>query len=157
MQTSQNQLKFMSVDRSGTLKQVKVHTLLFFGVLKKGWTLKAPFIHGYLGTLVERMNSRKNTSINVDHCKTYYEFNINKVEYGNESLWLHLPPKNGKSGNTVKTLNFVLSFDVRDSAQSLEMAKDAIEFLAFTMKKRVQLVVSCWIILNITQLVSTDT
>jgi hypothetical protein len=84
------------------------------------------------------MNSRKNTSINVDHCETYNEFNIKKVEYGNESLWLRLPPKNGKSGNTVKRLNFVLSFDVTDSDGGLEMVKDAIEFLAFTMKKREQ-------------------
>ena len=41
--------------------------------------MKAPFIHGYLGTLVERMNSRKNTSINVEHCETNYEFNIKKL------------------------------------------------------------------------------
>ncbi len=110
--------------------------IVVFGVLKKGWTWKAPFICGYLGTLVERMNSRKNTSINVEHCHTYYEFNIKKVEFGNKSVWLRLPPKNGRSGNTVKRLNFVLLFDVTDSDQGLEMVKDAIEFLAFTMKKR---------------------
>ncbi len=132
--------------------------IVIFGVLKKGWTLKAPFICGYLGTLVERMNSRKNISINVEHFETYYEFNIKKVKFRNESLWLHLPP-NGKSGNTVKRLTFVLSFDVTDSDRGLEMVKDAIEFLAFGIKKekKVQLVVSCWIILNIMQLVSTDT
>ncbi len=110
--------------------------IVVFGVLKKSWKLKASFIRGYLGTLVERMNSRKNTSINVEHYDTYYEFNIKKVEFGNESLWLCLPPKNGRSRNTVKRLNFVLSFDVMDSDQGLEMVKDAIEFLAFTMKKR---------------------
>ena len=82
------------------------------------------------------MNSRKDTNINVEHCETYYEFNIKKVEFGNESLWLRLPPKNGKPGNTVKRLNFVLSFDGTDSDQGLEMVKDALEFLAFTMKKR---------------------
>ncbi len=70
--------------------------IVIFWVLKKGWTLKAPFIPGYLVTLVERMNSRKNTSINVEHCETYYEFNIKKVEFGNESLWLCLPPKKWK-------------------------------------------------------------
>jgi hypothetical protein len=31
--------------------------IVIFGVLKKGWTLKSPFIHKYLGNLVERMNS----------------------------------------------------------------------------------------------------
>jgi len=58
------------------------------------------------------------------------------MEFGNESLWLRLPPKNGKPGNTVKRLSFVLSFDDTDSSQGLEMVKDALEFLAFTMKKR---------------------
>jgi len=110
--------------------------IVIFGALKKGWTLKASFLCGYLGTLVERMNSRKNTRINVEHCETYYEFNIKQVKFGNESLWLRLSPKNGKSGNTVKRLNFVLSFDVTNSDQGLEMVKDAVEFLAFTMKKR---------------------
>jgi len=133
--------------------------IVIFGVLKKAWTLKPLFLRGYLGTLVEKLNSRKDTSINVEHCETYYEFNIKKVEFGNESLWLRLPPKNGKPGNTVKRLNFVLSFDGTDSDQGLEMVKDALEFLAFTMKKgkQVQLVDSCWIILKITLMVSTDT
>ncbi len=53
--------------------------IVIFGVLKKGWTLKALFIRGYVGTLVERMNPTKNTSINVEHCETYYEFNIIKL------------------------------------------------------------------------------
>jgi hypothetical protein len=121
--------------------------------------LKAPFLHGYLCTLVERMNSRKDTSINVKHCETYYEFNIKKVEFGNESVWMGLQPKNGRSGNTVKRSNFVLSFDVTDSDQGIEMVKDTIEFLAFTIEKREKdpVVVSCWIILNIMQMVSTDT
>ncbi len=43
--------------------------------------------------------------------------------------------KNGKPGNTVKRLSFVLSFEGTDSAQGLEMVKDALKFLAFTMKK----------------------
>ena len=82
------------------------------------------------------MNSRKNTSINVDHCEIYYEFNIKKVEFGNESVWLRLPPRGGRPGNTVKRMNFVLSFDVKNSDQGLEMVKDAIEFLVFTTTKK---------------------
>jgi hypothetical protein len=134
-----NKSESVEVDVCGPFMNFKTGQgsyIVIFGVLRKGWTLKAHFICGYLGTLVERMNSRKNTSINVEHCETYYKFNIKKVEFGNESLWLRLPPKNRKSGNTVERLNFVLSFDVTDSDRGLEMVKDAIEFLAFTMKKR---------------------
>jgi hypothetical protein len=103
-----NKSESVEVDVCGPFMNIKTGQgsyIVIFGVLKKGWTLKAPFIRGYLGTLVERMNSRKNTSINVEHCETYYEFNIKKVEFGNESLWLRLPPKNGKSGNTVNSLS----------------------------------------------------
>ncbi len=47
--------------------------IVIFGVLRKAWTLKALFLRGYLGTLVEKLNSRKDTSINVEHCETYYD------------------------------------------------------------------------------------
>ena len=126
-------------------KSGKGSYVVILGVLKKAWTLKPLFLRGYLGTLVEKLNSRNDTSINVEHCETYYEFNIKKIEYGDESLWYRLPPKNGKPGNTVKRLSFVLSFEGTDSAQGLEMVKDALEFLAFTMKKgkQVQLVLFC--------------
>ena len=110
--------------------------IVIFGPLKKAWALKALFLRGYLGTLVEKLNSRKDNNINVEHCETYYEINIKKVEFGNESLWLRLPSRNGRPANTVKRLSFVLSFDGTDSARGLEMVNDALEFLAFTMKKR---------------------
>jgi hypothetical protein len=66
--------------------------------------------------------------------------------------------KKWKTWKHSQKVDFFLSFDGTDSDQGLEMVKDAIEFLAFTMKKgkQVQLVDSCWIILKITQLVSTD-
>ncbi len=48
----------------------------------------------------------------------------------------HQKMENLETGNTVKRLNVVLSFDGTDSDRGLEMVKDALEFLAFTMKKR---------------------
>ncbi len=146
--TKANKSEPIEVDVCGPFMNSKLGQgsyVVIFGVLKKAWTLKPLFLRVYLGTLVKKLNSRNDNSINIEHCKTYYEFNIKKIEFGHESLWLRLPPKNGKPGNTVKRLSFVLSFDGTDSAQGLEMVKDALEFLAFTMKKgkRVQLVVCC--------------
>ena len=137
--TKKNKTEPIEVDVCGPFmnsKSKKGSFVVIFGALKKAWTLKPLFLRSYLGTLVEKLNSRNDTSINVEHCETYYEFNIKKMEFGDESLWLRLPPKNGKPGNTVKRLSFVLSFDDTDSSQGLEMVKDALEFLAFTMKKR---------------------
>ncbi len=46
-----------------------------------------------------------------------------------------LAPKNGKSGNTVKRMSFVLSFDTKLSNKGFLMVRDAIDFLIFSMKK----------------------
>ena len=57
-------------------------------------------------------------------------------------------------------MNFALSFDVKNSDQGLEMVKDAIEFLAFTMKKREKDPVGGLLLdhlKNITQMVFTIT
>ena len=137
--TKANKSEPIDVDVCGPFmnsKSGKGSNVVILGVLKKAWTLKPLFLRGYLGTLVEKLNTRSDTTINIEHCETYYELNIKKIEFGNESLWLRLPPKNGKPGNTVKRLSFVLSFDDTDSSQGFEMVKDALEFLAFTMKKR---------------------
>ncbi len=106
--TKANKIKPIEVDVCGPFMNSKTgqegsYIVVIFGVLRKAWTLKPLFLWGYLGTLVEKLNSRKNTSINVEHCETYYEFNIRKVEFRNESLWLRFSPK--KRENSQKVTN----------------------------------------------------
>jgi hypothetical protein len=45
-------------------------------------------------------------------------------------------PKNGKIGNTIKTMSFVLSFDTVHNNLGIDKVKEAIKFFLFTMKKR---------------------
>jgi len=83
--TKKNKSEPIEVDVCGPFmnsKSGKGSYIVIFGALKKAWSLKPLFLRGYLGTLVEKLNSRNDTSINVEHCETYHEFNIKKIEFG---------------------------------------------------------------------------
>ena len=82
------------------------------------------------------MNSTKGSKVDLDHCHSYYDINTRKHEFGSESVWRRLAPKNGKIGNTIKRMSFVLSFDTAHNNHGIDKVKDAIEFFLFTMKKR---------------------
>ena len=59
--TKANKSEPIEVDVCGPFmnsKSGKGSYTVIFGVLKKAWTLKPLFLHGYLGTLVEKLNSR---------------------------------------------------------------------------------------------------
>jgi hypothetical protein len=82
------------------------------------------------------MNSVKDSKIDTNHCHSFKEINIRKHEFGKESEWRRLAPKNGKSGNTIKRRSFVVSYDTKLVNKSFLIVKDAINFLTFLMKKR---------------------
>ncbi len=109
---------------------------MIFGSFLKGWPLKDSFLCGYLHTLASKMNSMKNSKIDTSHCQSYTGINIRKHEFGAENLWHRLAPQNGKSGNTIKRMSFVLSFDTKLGNKGFLMVRDALDFLPFSMKKR---------------------
>ena len=98
--------------------------------------MKDSFLCGYLHTLPSKMNSMKDSKIDTSHCQSYTEINIRKHEFGAENLWHCLAPKNGKSGNTIKRMSFILSFDTKLGNKGFLMVRDALDFLLFSMKKR---------------------
>ncbi len=107
--------------------------MVFFG---KAWALKASFLRTYLHVLARKMNSMKGSKVDINHCHLYYEINTRKHELGSKSVWRRLAPKNGKRGNTIKRMSFVLSFDTVHNNLGIDKIKDAIEFFMFSMKKR---------------------
>jgi hypothetical protein len=107
-----------------------------FGSFLKGWPLKDSFLCGYLHTLASKMNSMKYSKIDTRQCQSYTEINIRKHEFGAENLWRCLVPKNGKSGNTIKRMSFILSFDTKLGNKGFFMVRDALDFPLFSMKKR---------------------
>ncbi len=109
---------------------------MIFGAFVKGWPLKDSFLCGYLHTLASKMNSMKDSKIDTSHCQSYTEINIRKHEFGAENLWRCLAPNNGKSGNTIKRMSFVLSFDTKLGNKGFLMVRDAIDFLVFSKKTR---------------------
>ena len=117
-------------------KTGKTHFVVIFGPFLKAWQVKDTFLRGYLHTLANKMNSVKNSKIDTNHCHSYTEINIRKNEFGKESVWRRLAPKNGKSGNTIKRMSFVVSYDTKHESNGFVNVRDAIDFLTFSMKKR---------------------
>ena len=74
-----------------------------FGDYGLAWTLKAQFLKGYMSTLLTKV---KLSNINVGHAGLYYDINICKYEYGNESSW-----RRKDQNKTIKRLSFVYTCD----------------------------------------------
>ena len=124
---------------SGPFRNVrtkKSHYVVVYGSFGKAWPLKASFLCTYLHTLAGKMNSMRGAKIDANHCCSYYDINTRKHEFGSESVWRRLPPKNGKSGNTIKRMSFVVTYDTKIGSNGFLIVRDAIDFLTFSMKKR---------------------
>jgi hypothetical protein len=74
-----------------------------FGDYGSAWTLKAQFLKGYISTLLAKV---KLSNINVGHAGSYYDINICKYKYGNESSW-----RRKDQNKTIKRLSFVYTCD----------------------------------------------
>lgn len=117
-------------------KTGKSHYVVVFGAFLKAWSLKDSFLRGYLKTLANKLNLMKNAKIDTNHCLSYTQINIRKHEFGKESLWRRLAPKNGKIGNTIKRMSCVVTVDTKLGKNGFLIVKDAIDLLTFSMKKR---------------------
>jgi hypothetical protein len=114
----------------------RTHYVVVYGFFGKAWALKASFLHTYLHVLARKMNSMKGSKVDLDHCHSYCEINTRKHEISSESVWCCLAPKSGKSGNTIKRMTFVLSFDTVHNNLGIDKVKEANKFFLFIMKKR---------------------
>ena len=74
-----------------------------FGDYGSAWTLKSQFIKGYIGTLLTKVNK---PNIDTGQSSSYYDINICKYEYGEESVW-----KRKEQNKTTKRLTFVYTCD----------------------------------------------
>ena len=70
-----------------------------YGDYGSAWMLKSQFIKGYVRTLLTKV---KKTNIDLAHSNSYYDINIRKYEFGNESVWRH-----SLQNKTTKRLSFV--------------------------------------------------
>ena len=107
-----------------------------YGSFGKAWPLKASFLCTYLHTLAGKMNYMRGAKIDANHCCSYYDINTRKHEFGTENVWRRMSPRNGKPGNTIKRMSFVVTFNTVHNNLGIERVKEAIDFFFFTMKKR---------------------
>jgi hypothetical protein len=74
-----------------------------FGDYGSAWTLKSQFITGYIGTLLTKVNK---PNIDTGHSSLYYDINIRKYEYSEESVWTRK-----EQNKTTKRLTFSYTRD----------------------------------------------
>jgi hypothetical protein len=67
------------------------------------WTLKSQFIKGYIGTVLTKI---KKPTIDIGHSSSYYDINVQKYEFGKESVW-----RRKEKSKTTKRLSFVYICD----------------------------------------------
>ena len=99
-----------------------------FGDYGSAWTLKSQFLKGYIATLLTKF---KLSNINASQAGSYYDINICKYEYGNESSWRR---KDGSK--TIKRLSFAYTCNTTNKKSGKQGLMDAVQFFFLCMKKR---------------------
>ena len=116
-------------------KTGKSHWVVVYGENKDAFMLKSSFLAVYISCLLRQWKQVTKSSINVDHCNTYYDISIRKHQFGSENIWRRTGPKN----STVNRISFVYSYDskIGDAAGKKEVI-GAINFFFMTMKERAE-------------------
>ena len=99
-----------------------------FGDNGSAWTLRAQFVKGCISTLLTKIKPSKFCN---NHADSYYDINIRKYEYGEESLWKRKDQK-----KTIKRLSFVFTCETNKENSGKQGLIEAIQFLFVSMKKR---------------------
>jgi hypothetical protein len=89
-------VKEVEVHVTGPFQNAKLgksHWVVVYGDNGQSWLLKAQFISDYIEYLLSQV---KKSSIDIGHCKTYYEINIRQHEFGHENCWRRCPSRQGK-------------------------------------------------------------
>jgi hypothetical protein len=117
----------MLLDHSKMLYRARVIGLLCMEIM-----IKAQFISGCIEYLLSQV---KKSSINIGHCKTYYEINIHQHEIGQENSWRRHPSRHGKPSQTVKSISFVYTCDTKKEQLGKKGVIEAVRFFFLSMKK----------------------
>ncbi len=110
MKTNVKEVKVHVTGPFQNAKLGKSHWVVVYGDNGQSWLLKAQFIICFIECLLSQV---KKSSIDIDHCKTYYEINICQHEFGQENCW--------KKGSQVKlSKKLLLCIHVTQRKSSLE-------------------------------------
>ncbi len=108
-------------------KTGKSYWIIVCGDYGSALTLKSQFIKGYIETLLTKIQK---PTIDIGHSSSYYDINIRKYEFGNESVWRHK-----EQSKTTKRLSFVYTCDTANKRNGKQGLIKAIKFLFMLMKK----------------------
>ena len=92
--------------------------------------LKASFMSAYVKTI---LTSLKFKTEDILHTGSYYEFNIQDMEFGEQSKWKRVKKRNGNIG-TVSWLWFVFSCKISEEATGLVRLRNILDKKFWAMK-----------------------
>jgi len=92
-----------------------MHWSVVYGNLSDAWMIKASFMSAYIRTILTSLQFK---SEDICHTGSYYDFNIQSVEFEEASMWKQTKKPGGKTG-TVSRVSFVYSCKISDEGVGL--------------------------------------
>ncbi len=109
-----------------------MHWSVIYGSLGAAWMMKSSFMGGYVRSVLTSLNFRNDYIL---HTGSYYDINIQNIEFGEVSKWKRKNKKRG-TGGTVSRMSFVFSCKINEEAFGLTRLRNIIDKIMWSMKAR---------------------
>jgi hypothetical protein len=108
------------------------HWSVVYNNLNDAWMLKASFMSAYVRSLLTSLQFKPKSIL---HTGSYYDFNIQSMEFGEASRWKRTK-KLGRKTGTVSWVSFVFRCKISDEASGLMLLRRILDKVAWAMKAR---------------------
>jgi hypothetical protein len=102
------------------------HWSIGYGNLNDAWMLKASFMSAYDRTILTSLQFKPK---DILHTRSYYDFNIRSMEFGEASRWKRTK-KTGRKTGTVSWVYFVFRCKISDEASGLTCLRRILDKVA---------------------------
>jgi hypothetical protein len=109
-----------------------MHWSVIYGNLSGALMIKFSFMSGYVRTI---LTSLKFKNEDLFHTGSYYDINIQSIEFGDSLRWKRVK-KEGKKTGTVSWMSFVISCKISDEDSSLTRLRRILDKVVWAMKAR---------------------
>ncbi len=107
-----------------------LHCSVIYGNLTGAWMIKSSFMSWYVRTI---LTSLKFKNEDLLHTGSYYDVNIQSIEFGDSPRWKRVKKNGGKTG-TVSRMSFVFSCKISDEASGLTRLRRILDKVVWAMK-----------------------
>jgi hypothetical protein len=107
-----------------------MHWSVMYGNLSGAWMIKSSFMSGYVRTILTSLKFKNGDLL---HTRSYYDINIQSVEFGDSPRWKRVKKEGEKTG-TVSWMSFVFSCKISDEASGLTRLRRILDKVVWAMK-----------------------